>query len=238
MGYAVQVAANASQLPTSQLHSGVNVSPNVIFPNDQYHIDSSFPELEDYSVLEPEVILEEGDTPIILNDAPITGSRQVFINGKLVTLVPYSNNQAASAPTKKIAIAPKLPVPKAVTLVKTPAINDEVACEYCSVKLPKSIYNMHLNMRHKEEMSHRRPDEPEEIQIDSDSDDTQEDKSSDEDYSPSKAKRAKKSKKSPAKTRTPTKIPIMKTKRPLPALIELNPGGDDETDPLDDPLAL
>ena len=32
--------------------------------------DNNFPELEDYSILEPEVILEEGDTPIRLNDKP------------------------------------------------------------------------------------------------------------------------------------------------------------------------
>ena len=32
--------------------------------------DNNFPELEDYSILEPEVIPEEDDTPIRLNDKP------------------------------------------------------------------------------------------------------------------------------------------------------------------------
>ena len=127
VGYAVQVATNSS------------MSSNVILPSD--YDESEFPELEDWSLLEPEVILKVDNRPILLNEEPVSKARQVVINGKLVTLVPYQAVQDAAkmtplAPKQKIAV-PKLP--PAVTLIKDSAkdLYDEVVCEYCSVKLPR-----------------------------------------------------------------------------------------------------
>lgn len=127
VGYAVQVATNSS------------VSPNVILPTD--YDESEFPELEDWSLLEPEVILIVDNRPIVLNETPVSKARQVVINGKLVTLVPYQAVQDAAkmtplAPKQKVVV-PKLP--PAVTLIKDSAkdLYDEVVCEYCSVKLPR-----------------------------------------------------------------------------------------------------
>jgi len=242
VGYAVQVATNSS------------VSPNVILPTD--YDESEFPELEDWSLLEPEVILIVDNRPIVLNETPVSKARQVVINGKLVTLVPYQAVQDAAkmtplAPKQKVVV-PKLP--PAVTLIKDSAkdLYDEVVCEYCSVKLPRSIYNMHLNMRHKEEVQAKaKTQPPEEIRIsDDDEDEVYNESDSDSDYAPSgggKKRKKKKMTKSPKKkvklqNRPPTQPSIISkpviVRKPLPALIELNPGQTDDTDPLEDPLAL
>ena len=253
VGYAVQVATNASK----------NLSPNsnVILPAD--YDESEFPELEDWSLLEPEVIITVDDKPILLNETPVSKARQVVINGKLVTLVPYQSLQNEPKP-KMVSIAPKptpinlspkkIAVPKkipaGVTLIREndKDLYDEVVCEYCTVKLPRSIYNMHLNMRHKAEIDAKAAP-PEEIRISDDDDDDDKDEvysegDSDSDYAPSGAgskKRKKKKKLSPQKKIRLQTSPIVKPalmKKPLPALIELNPGLTEESDPLEDPLAL
>ena len=53
-----QVDSKAKQLPTMMMKGNLPAA------------DNNFPELEDYSILEPDIILQEGDTPIRLNDNP------------------------------------------------------------------------------------------------------------------------------------------------------------------------
>ena len=59
VGYAVQVDSKAPKLPT------------VMAPISQMMPEEDWPELKDYSLLEPEVILRELDGPVNLNDKPI-----------------------------------------------------------------------------------------------------------------------------------------------------------------------
>ena len=202
VGYAVQVDSNASQLPT------------LVFPNAPHPtaVDlETWPELEDYSLLEPEVLLEVKDAILVLKDikppALQTGSRQILVNGKLLTLVPYQGSGNGVDPQT----ASRLPIiaPKKVSMQQH-ASNEEVKCDKCNVKLPKSIMPMHMKMRH---MNPPNPtSEAAEIQV------------IDEDDSESS---------SPPRT-----SPQISQKRPLPELIELNPTFDDNEDPLTDPLAI
>ena len=107
-------------------------------------------------------------------------------------------------------------------------------------------------MRHKEEVQAKaKTQPPEEIRISDDGEDEVYNESdSDSDYAPSgggKKRKKKKMTKSPKKkvklqNRPPTQPSIISkpviVRKPLPALIELNPGQTDDTDPLEDPLAL
>ena len=108
VGYAVQVDPNAAPLPRVSLPmSPENMSLGIT--------DNDFPELDDYSILEPEITLTESPIPIKIPNlirAPVpapaprpmpqivprtgpVGARQVVVNGKLLTLVPYGSAQAA-----------------------------------------------------------------------------------------------------------------------------------------------
>merc|ERR1712223_2126869 len=84
VGYAVNADSKAKNLPGS-----------IVVPSGGMMgiTDNDFPELEDYSILEPEVILEEKDEIIPLSDSPVRptqpGARQVLVNGELLTLVPF-----------------------------------------------------------------------------------------------------------------------------------------------------
>jgi len=189
VGYAVQVDSNAPKLPT------------VMAPISQMMPEEDWPELKDYSLLEPEVILRELDGPVNLNDKPINqvakaqGARQVVVNGKLLTLVPFqgapgSNPQRMATlqhrpPPGKMPISrpggsPIVVHPSHQSLLKQrqmvqnqiriplvqkpniqglsggrlplPANLDDVQCDFCHVKLPRSIIYMHMKMRHKELM--------------------------------------------------------------------------------------
>jgi hypothetical protein len=134
VGYAVQVASNP-KLPSSVLVSmgggnafqssspglgGVAQAGSVQVECPQADLD--FPELEDYSILEPIVVLSVSDTPIRLkpdlptspisraNLSPMSksnlisssqqqiGVRRAIINNKIVTLVPISQSQQNSMP--------------------------------------------------------------------------------------------------------------------------------------------
>ena len=125
VGYAVKVSPNAVKLPT--------ITP---LPTD-----GSWPELEDWSLLEPDIVLEVKNTILKFNEnikpaAMQQGARQVMVNGKLLTLVPYQQNNVP------VQIQPKLP--KSVTIVK----EIEVSCDLCGVKLPPNLLPMHMKMRH------------------------------------------------------------------------------------------
>ena len=53
-----------------QVDSKAKQLPGLIMKSNLPSADNDFPELEDYSILEPEIILQEGDTPIRLTDKP------------------------------------------------------------------------------------------------------------------------------------------------------------------------
>jgi len=116
----------------------------------------------------------------------------------------------------------------------------------------RSIYAMHLNMRHKKEVQAKaKTAPPVEIRIsDDDEDEVYAESSSDSDYAPSGGKAKKRKKKMTKSPKKKIKLQHRPTsqqstiskpvivRKPLPALIELNPGQTDDTDPLEDPLAL
>ena len=62
VGYAVNVDSKAKKVPGSIVVPSGGMMPIT---------DNEFPELEDYSILEPEVILEEKDEIIPLFDQPV-----------------------------------------------------------------------------------------------------------------------------------------------------------------------
>ena len=80
------------QIPTNP----AQVMAKIVYPQE---IDTSeYPEIEDFSILEPEVILEERPGVLLITEKPLKqngGTRQVMVNGKLMTLMPYQtiNNQ-------------------------------------------------------------------------------------------------------------------------------------------------
>ena len=125
-------------------------------------------------------------------------SRQVVVNGKLLTLVPFQGGAPGSNPQQRIATLQhrpppgKMPISRPggspivvhpshqsllkqrqiqaqnqirIPLVQKPNIQglsggrlplpanlDDVQCDFCHVKLPRSIIYMHMKMRHKELM--------------------------------------------------------------------------------------
>merc|ERR1719219_151761 len=74
--------------------------------------DSEFPGFEDYSILEPEVVLVERPGILLISDKKMdqTAAKKVMVNGKLLTLVPYQQmgrpvnnaNATTAAPTGTI----------------------------------------------------------------------------------------------------------------------------------------
>lgn len=136
VGYAVQVDAKAAKLPTVVVNR----------PSD-----NSFPEIDDYSLLEPEVILEELDGTVSLNLDVVQGSRKVIVNGKLLTLVPFSGDVSKQQTKRTVVIpglrkiAPKSPIKVMST---SPPETMNVTCDQCFVKLPPRIMEMHMKIRH------------------------------------------------------------------------------------------
>ena len=119
--------------------------------------------------------------------------RQVLVNGKLLTLVPFQGAPGSAGGPPMTSSLPhhgyygmgkqpvgKLPLPRAPIVVHPnhprlnmnsrpspsplripfmqkshlkqppplPVTHDEVECDFCSVKLPRSILHMHMKMRH------------------------------------------------------------------------------------------
>jgi hypothetical protein len=208
VGYAVQVDPKAKQLPTTMIGS---------LPA----ADNNFPELEDYSILEPEIILKGGDAPLRLIEKPGApnqpGARQVVVNGKLLTLVPFQGTPGSQPrpgmttlqhrpihPGRMPLPPGKLPLPRGIlpnpsyrkagspiivhpsqgvrnpsqmrSILRTqihaplrmppmgpggrlplPPNLEDVQCDFCSVKLPRSILHMHMKMRHSELMQDKFP---------------------------------------------------------------------------------
>ena len=98
MGYAVPIEPMEAPLPLPpQIPSNpAQVMAKIVYPQA---IDTSeYPDLEDFSILEPEVILQERPGVLLITEKPMKqngGTRQVMVNGKLMTLMPYQtiNNQ-------------------------------------------------------------------------------------------------------------------------------------------------
>ena len=95
--------------------------------------DSEFPDLEDYSILEPEITLDEKPGVLLISEKPLqqTAPRKVMVNGKLLTLVPYSQMNKTNRPQQ----------PEILKM-----------CDMCGVKLPENLIGMHMQMRHKDLM--------------------------------------------------------------------------------------
>merc|ERR1719225_855059 len=125
VGYAVNADSKAKKLPGS-----------IVVPSGgmMQITDNDFPDLEDYSILEPEVILEEKDEIIPLFDSPVRptqpGARQVLVNGKLLTLVPFQGAPGSAGGLPMTSSLPhhgyygmgkqpvgKLPLPRAPIVV-------------------------------------------------------------------------------------------------------------------------
>lgn len=77
----------------------------------------------------------------------------MIINGKLLTLVPFKQNETAtkSPPTASTVVKYQQILPKGLTLVRDDDLLDEATCQLCGVKLPRSILDMHVKMRHQNE---------------------------------------------------------------------------------------
>ena len=128
-----------------------SITPNLIktfllFP---YIDDSEFPEFEDYSILEPEVLLVERPGILLISDKKMdqNAAKKVMVNGKLLTLVPYQQMGRPGNNANATTVAPTGTImPKKVEIMTN--------CDICGVKLPKSIIGSHMKMRHKDHIQH------------------------------------------------------------------------------------
>ena len=163
IGYAVQIDPNAAPLPT------IPYNP------------ADFPDLEDYSILEPQVILVvkpgiirfESSAPKQIAPGPPPAAKQVMVNGKVLTLVPY---QGQVPVPNKPPVMLKKPMHSMQQQQRGKVVTEaqkELKCGLCSVTLPMRLMPMHMKMRHAPDSglnmgrtpTTQAPKEPKEIEI-------------------------------------------------------------------------